>query len=195
MKFQFQTTIRKCAEDSKWGGWIYQTDDKRKVGNGVMIVLSALFITATVFTSVAWDGDWLLMGVPTLCMVGLSIIVILQNKNWSSWKKQFIEVDKMRFEREDGELTIELTEEGSTLYWPDETVQFFPWKNVEAIREWSEGWDIIDKPGFSGISLRREDITVGDAQSVSEFIQKQSKKRIAPRAIELEELKRRYKIS
>ena len=196
MEFRFETTAQRFADDSVWASWIYQTDAKRKVNIGLMIILTALFAGATIYVEVAWGngaGDALLaMGSMTIIWALFAAVVSWRNWNWMDWKKQFLEVQQMPFGGEDGPMTVVLTENGCTLFLGDERIERFQWKKIEAVRTWSKGWDIIDKPGFSGISLREEDMTAGDSASFTRFLQAKCKNTIKPRAIEIEALKRRY---
>lgn len=192
MHFQFQTTIWQFAKDSQWAAWIYQTDAKRKINCGFTILLALLFAGLTVFFRVAWGDDSQVMGGLTLLMALTALVTTWRNLSWKSWKKQFLRVEQMTADRENGPLTVELTDQGCTLYLPDETIERFRWKGVEAVRTWSEGWDILDKPGFSGISIRRRDLTGGEEKAFESFLKQRAPKPIKPRAIELDELKRRY---
>ena len=179
-----------------WAGWIYQTNDKRKINIGLMILLTAAFAASTIYVEAAWGngtGDALLvMGSITILWALLAAVVSWRNWNWMAWKKQFFQVRQMPMGREDGPLTAVLTEQGCTLYLADEIIERFQWRKIEAVRSWPKGWDIIDKSGFSAISLRQEDMAVGNPESFVQCLQAWSKKTIKPRAIELEELKHRY---
>ncbi len=192
MRFQFQTTIWQFAEDSQWAAWIYQTDAKRKINCGFTILLALLFAGLTIFFRVAYEDDSRVMGALTLLMVLTALVTTWRNLNWTSWKKQFLRLEQMPVGRENGPLTVELTDQGCTLYLPGETVERFRWERVEAVRTWSEGWDILDKPGFSGIALRRSDLTEGEEKAFESFLEQRAQKPIKPRAIELDELKCRY---
>ncbi len=194
MRFRFQTTVWQFAEDSQWGAWIAQTDIKRKVNCGLALLLTALFAGFTIYRYVAWNSDVAVPGGLTLLMAIYALVTILWNKSWMAWKKQFVQVSKMEMGKEDGPLTIELTDGGCVLYLPDETIERFRWENVAEAYTWSEGWDMIDKYGFSGISLRKGDLTEGDIQVFESFLQQKIRKPLKPRAIELDELKHRYKI-
>jgi hypothetical protein len=192
MRFQFQTTIWQFAEDSIWAAWIYQTDAKRKINCGFTILLALLCAGLTVFLRVVWEDDSRMMGGFTLMMILTALVTTWRNMNWMTWKKQFLRVEQMPMGQEDGSLTVELTDQGCTLHLPGETIERFRWERVEAVRSWSEGWDILDKPGFSGISLRRRDLTGGEEKAFESFLRQKVQKPIKPRAIELDELKCRY---
>lgn len=200
MKFQFYTTAWKFVEDSKWGSWIYVTNAKRQINIGLMVIVSALLVAGTIYGIIMVSG----MGGATLGIIIISLLfcipgvvlclgyVIPRQLNWKEWKKQFLQVAAMSPEEEDGELTITFTEQGCVLNLRGETIERFRWNRLEALREWSDGWDFIDKHGFSGISVRRSDMIEGNAEDFTSFIQQMSKKECKPRAIELSELQRRF---
>lgn len=195
-KFVFQTTVWQLEEDSKWAIWIRLTNEKQKLNFWVAVILVLPMIGGTVFICTRPDapaGAWVLGGVVLAIVLAFFIMVILMETRWRSWEKDFFQTALERPNREDGPATVTLTEHGCTAQYANETAELFRWKMVGELCTWSEGWDILDKHGFCGIALRRQDLTEGDAQSLEEFLCRQTKKTLKPRAIELDELKRIYK--
>lgn len=195
MEFRFESTIHRFIEDNKWGLWIYQTNAKRQVCIGLFVILTVLSTAAAVFvwTVSGLNSAFLIMGIMILLFsLFCAVYLIPRQRNWKEWEKQFFQVSELRPEERDGEIIAVFSESGCTLTYGGQTHERACWNKIEALRRSAEGWDFIDKPGFSGVSVRACDMTQGDPEAFSAYIQQWSKKKLKPRAIELSELQRRF---
>lgn len=189
---------------SKWGPWIYRTDIQRKftvavlgVGGALLLAMGAAAVAALCFNYQYEKGPafWGLIGLMAVVLLGGGagfVYVIRQGWNWQLWKHSFLALEQSYPEGEDEALTVVLTQTGGDIFCSGKRTGSFRWEQVEAIRAWRQGWDIIYKPGDSGLSLLRDDITLGDAEAFSAFLQQMSKKELKPRAVEPETLREYY---
>lgn len=195
MEFRFESTIHRFLEDNKWGLWIYQTNAKRQVCIGLYVIIIVLFTAAAVYIEMlsGLNLAFLVLGIiPVLFNVFCAIYLIPRQRNWKEWEKQLYQVLDIHPEEKDGEIIAVFSESGCTLTYGGKTYERACWNRIEALRRSAEGWDFIDKPGFTGVSVRECDMTHGDAEAFSAHIQQWSKKKLKPRAIELSELQRRF---
>ena len=198
-KFVFQTTARWLEEDSKWACWIHITDIKRKACFWIAVVTALAMTGGAVFAVTVSDSlaDALLWGGFFLALALLCFIILgWWEASWASRKKEFLQFARIEPDTLDGPVTVILTEQGCVLQYPNVPEALVPWEDMCMIYTWSEGWDIRNRnDDYHNISLRRQNLTVGDPQALDAFLRQRARKAVKPRAIELDELKRIYKIA